>query len=761
MEISQAYRAIFREEGSDAQIAFFQSFESFDEAVEAMIVEADSTVKAVRFYQTFFNRLPDDAGLDFWTGIIEDEPNFDDRDLAQAFFDSSEYATRFEGLTAQQSLTRIYQQTLGRQPDQAGLDFWTDYFDEVVAEQIAGGASQEEAEDFALSELGFFFAVAQETTETYAPLTQTFLTSLANGEEVERQQSLFALDDDDDGNVAIDGQTFQLTGESDTFAGTGNNDRFVALAGTLDDDDVLDGANGTDVLDATLLNADVAPSILDVEIVNIESRGQENEIDLSGTEDIERVNITGAADLTLSGLNGDLGIEHVLQSGFTGDLFTASFDDLGEDSELSVTLNSQDGTAIVLEGDGTLETLNLTSAGESNSIFLDSSVGVDEAIIGGAGDLTIITNATLFSGIGSIDASGLGGTFTAIVNVNEDGTIDASGVTGLDVLQITNTGEGAPAVTVTIDEGVDLVVDSDIGALDVTQLGAGAAGSFNDTQSITIDGEDEDGVEIGAITVDEVETIELTSTSSADLDDEDDEVENSVASIGGTDAEVVEISGDTDLVLGDVAGDLEVVDASAFTGDLTMDDNTRGSTLLVTGGSGDDTLLGGSDDDSITGGAGDDTIDGQDGDDELTGGAGLDTFVFSGGDDIVTDFTDGEDSIDGVDFGDATIEDVDGDAVISFDGDSLTLVGVSADDLDETDFEEFEAPETDDSDDGADMDDGDDMDMDDDMDMGGDDMDMEDDMDMGDSEDGGEEDMGDGDMGNQEPLDPIEEDMLM
>ncbi len=114
------------------------------------------------------------------------------------------------------------------------------------------------------------------------------------------------------------------------------------------------------------------------------------------------------------------------------------------------------------------------------------------------------------------------------------------------------------------------------------------------------------------------------------------------------------------------------------------------------GGDGDDTLYGGKDDDEIQGGRGDDTLDGGDGNDELwsgtgidrlTGGNGRDTFIFSTGPDsdskTITDFRAGEDFINFaglsvVDFEDIGIEQEEGDALVSYQGLSIRLKGVTA-----------------------------------------------------------------------------------
>jgi Ca2+-binding RTX toxin-like protein len=107
------------------------------------------------------------------------------------------------------------------------------------------------------------------------------------------------------------------------------------------------------------------------------------------------------------------------------------------------------------------------------------------------------------------------------------------------------------------------------------------------------------------------------------------------------------------------------------------------------GGSGDDTINGNDVANVITGGAGNDT---------LTGGAGSDTFVFGAGfgNDTVTDFAAGAGSDDVIDlsaFGIAgfntllgNIADVNGSAVLTLSGSTLTLAGVTKVQLADGDF---------------------------------------------------------------------------
>jgi Ca2+-binding RTX toxin-like protein len=113
---------------------------------------------------------------------------------------------------------------------------------------------------------------------------------------------------------------------------------------------------------------------------------------------------------------------------------------------------------------------------------------------------------------------------------------------------------------------------------------------------------------------------------------------------------------------------------------------------LVAAFPGDPEIVSGND--TLVGGKGKDTLVGGGGDDLLTGGQGEDTFVFgpSSGHDHVTDFAKKDlialNGIAGIDdFGDLTIANVGGNAVISWGtGDSITLDGYKANKLSAADF---------------------------------------------------------------------------
>jgi uncharacterized surface protein with fasciclin (FAS1) repeats len=115
----------------------------------------------------------------------------------------------------------------------------------------------------------------------------------------------------------------------------------------------------------------------------------------------------------------------------------------------------------------------------------------------------------------------------------------------------------------------------------------------------------------------------------------------------------------------------------------------------IDGGAGDDIVLGGNGRDRVLGGSGDDVISGGRGNDWVSGGAGEDRFVIDAGDrrERILDFTPGEDVVDlsGFDlpgFAQLTIDDgPDGSALVTVDNFRLRIDGLTADDLDRSDFD--------------------------------------------------------------------------
>ncbi|WP_286829546.1 M10 family metallopeptidase C-terminal domain-containing protein, partial [Kordiimonas sp. UBA4487] len=145
---------------------------------------------------------------------------------------------------------------------------------------------------------------------------------------------------------------------------------------------------------------------------------------------------------------------------------------------------------------------------------------------------------------------------------------------------------------------------------------------------------------------------------------------------------------------------MDITNTGTITGDLNLGDgsdtiDSTGGQIhgVITAGEGDDLVRGSESDDTIEGGEGDDTLGGGHGEDLMSGGAGDDIFVLTPdwGNDTVEDFTLGHDLIGlsegGVQFDDLIItQDGDNTVISDGSGNSLTLLNVTAETIDETAF---------------------------------------------------------------------------
>ncbi|MBL8584140.1 MAG: DUF4214 domain-containing protein, partial [Rhizobiaceae bacterium] len=181
--VANALADVWRMTPTEAQVTFYSTnFTTLGAAVNAAIDAPESVPvhTAISYFQVFYNRVPDEAGLDFWTNVIRNgiAPN----DLENYFNDASEFEDNYAGLSNLEIVTSLYRNVLGREPDLAGLDFWVG--------QVSAG-------NITLAQLGGFFARAPETTARFEPYIDAFLTHIVEG----TQDFAGSLFDEIDGGV--------------------------------------------------------------------------------------------------------------------------------------------------------------------------------------------------------------------------------------------------------------------------------------------------------------------------------------------------------------------------------------------------------------------------------------------------------------------------------------------------------------------------------------------------------------------------------
>jgi hypothetical protein len=78
----------------------------------------------IRLYKAYFLRDPDAGGLAYWTLILRGRVA-DLSVISQYFSTSAEFQARYSNLTDREFVSLVYNNVMSRPPDQAGLDYWT------------------------------------------------------------------------------------------------------------------------------------------------------------------------------------------------------------------------------------------------------------------------------------------------------------------------------------------------------------------------------------------------------------------------------------------------------------------------------------------------------------------------------------------------------------------------------------------------------------------------------------------------------------
>ncbi|WP_132962053.1 beta strand repeat-containing protein [Tepidimonas ignava] len=386
--------------------------------------------------------------------------------------------------------------------------------------------------------------------------------------------------------------------------------------------------------------------------------------------------VTGAGAVDLTGTTADL--KTLTATDNTGGV---TYDNTGSlTNSLTANLGSGNDTLTVV---GAKVTSVSTGAGNDSVTVADSGFAATSVVDLGDGNDTLnlaiapTAGATLKGGDG-IDILATG--YTIFDTIGGFTSAQKALISGFETLEITDAlvdGSDVKVNTLTgltnviLDNGVvaaETATISKIGAnSSVTLLGDLSANNGALTLALTDDSGSSD-----AITVKANATVAATSNNAADdadqaitltLDTSGIETVNfngayklatDVATDGADSAKYTLSLTDDDLVNLNISGDQKVVfasvvtqinlatvNASTATAAVDIDvsaaktDGTAAA-ITITGGSGDDTLLGSGNADTISGGAGNDTITGGAGADVLTGGAGNDTITGGAGADVLT-----------------------------------------------------------------------------------------------------------------------------
>ena len=530
--------------------------------------------------------------------------------------------------------------------------------------------------------------------------------------------------------------TLTSTTEDETLTGTADADVFVFVQGH-GDDTITNFQLGADSIDLSEFGQEISWEELSGAITTVEDPNNPGTvtgvvIDLTawGGGTITLTGVTSVDDLTedmftmptptvhqggdgFDWFSGGVGMD-VMNGGGDGDILSGGG---GND-----TLNGEGGKDLLLGGNG-----NDILIGGADDDLLDGGRG-DDILDGGDGNDTLnggAGNDTLIGGAGDDilwgDYCHRQGEDTFVFAEGHGNDTIGDFETTVDKIDLTGFAASITwqqlqaSMSAVEDDPSTIDVDETATVIDLTAFGGG---------TITLE-----GVASTDLTAD---MFILDDYAGGDVDDtiEGTFRDDTMTGGGGGDTFVFDETSGNDTITDFSTTEGDQIDLTAFTASVTWqqlqeamsavedDPNTRetesgtiidltafgGGTITLEGvTSADltqnmfvlDDFAGGDGDDTIEGTSHDDTITGGDGDDTMTGNEGADKFVFASGhgDDTITDFTDGEDTIDLsaftaiTGFGDLTVEQDGDDTVITVPGGgTITLQGFTSADLDAADF---------------------------------------------------------------------------
>jgi hypothetical protein len=125
----QQYRDFLGREGDAGGVNFWTQQVDFglprSQVIENFFTSNEfqgSVAPVARLYFAYFLRYPDYGGLSFWTAYFRSGHTL--ADISAAFAQSPEFTNTYGPLDNGQFVTLVYNNVLGRQPDQSGYAFW-------------------------------------------------------------------------------------------------------------------------------------------------------------------------------------------------------------------------------------------------------------------------------------------------------------------------------------------------------------------------------------------------------------------------------------------------------------------------------------------------------------------------------------------------------------------------------------------------------------------------------------------------------------
>jgi len=371
-------------------------------------------------YVSTFNRAPDAKGLEYWY-----ETDLAIEQISSSFFDQSEtkemYPTTMNNTTFVEA---IYNNVFNHAPDEDGLKYWSGELDnEAISRSnmilaIGNGATGKDKEildnktEVGLYHAGRMLNDLDKATDIMSGVNETE-ESVTTAKETINTLSNFNLTKSKDKIVAgfLD----------DTIEGDA-----LSIEQTYTTGDSVDGGDGDDTLKLTLGigGSDPIASVKNIETIELTSLNptQNHTINISNWTDVENIKITNTAAATLIS-NANYEFKSIFINGLSetaiqsvevnDDIFNSSYD------TLYLTLSEASPSAIARVGvansdtEGVIEKYKISSKDNSGTILGENVSGVSlstvdnvsSVYIYGDSDLKLLTDGG--TDITRVDASSL------------------------------------------------------------------------------------------------------------------------------------------------------------------------------------------------------------------------------------------------------------------------------------------------------------------------------------------------------------------
>ena len=624
--ISQYIQLVLQREPTEGEVDLYQTMIDEGEAtltdVRNMIIQTEEAQEFVYpiilAYQAIYGRTPDAEGLAFWVDrykdVIDlqnpDEPNINEALVAvlEAFVNpelTPEFVDRYgEDPTSGEYIAQAYANVLNREPDEEGLAFWTARLDEVLAETATANPEWSEAQVtiFARAVLLEQFVSSEEYEAATADGVQAFLTAAAEGETWAYDNDLFVVNQGQ--SLSLE-QALGLAAEDDLPSAYNITDA-VFDAGAVTVEGAMEAFGAvTDVI-AGATNADdvVAGDVFDWSL-------EDTFANLFGAR--EEVVFTGASSYAVTDDPADLGVLTQEEYAFLQGASNFEADFAGQVQFVGNTIELTTGTDMVSPeaedeafqtGDG-----NDTITGVVSALASERTLNPADQIDGGAGRDTL--QVEVFNDFGGFTGDG------GVTNVETIELTNASAIarnfntTGIDgAEEYVLNANGAAGINLSALASTDALItinDQTSGAVTIAYA-ADVTDGTSTQQSVALN-----NVGTAATTTTAMQTLDITMAG----------VENLDLTVGGDNfvdlsdvaaARNITVAGDGNLTIDEVGVDVRTFDASAATGDISVDlTDTNATITSVQMGSGDDTIAADVGDlavnATIAGGEGDDRLE--------------------------------------------------------------------------------------------------------------------------------------------------------